>query len=46
MSPNVFLSYFDETHQMARVTARRFVEHEIKLHVADWEEAGTFPRGL
>jgi acyl-CoA dehydrogenase len=46
MSPHPYVSYFNDTHDMARVTARRFVEQEIKPHIADWEEAGTFPREI
>lgn len=40
------LSYFNETHEMVRDTARRFVEREVKPYVDDWEEAGHFPRDL
>ena len=40
------LSYFNDTHQQVRATARRFVEREILPFVADWEEAGEFPREL
>jgi acyl-CoA dehydrogenase len=29
-----------------RATVRRFVEQELRPHVNDWEEAGTFPRSL
>jgi acyl-CoA dehydrogenase len=39
-------TYFNDTHQMARETTRRFVAQEIKPHIAEWEEAGTFPREL
>jgi acyl-CoA dehydrogenase len=46
MSTTPFVSYFNETHDMARATARRFVEQEIKPHIAEWEEAGSFPREL
>lgn len=31
---------------MARATARRFIEREVKPHIAEWEEAGSFPREL
>ena len=41
-----FVDYFNETHQMARQTARRFIEQEVKPHIDEWEEAGTFPREL
>ncbi|MFP5383156.1 MAG: acyl-CoA dehydrogenase family protein [Gammaproteobacteria bacterium] len=40
------LSYFNDTHEQIRLTARKFVEREILPHVAEWEEAGTFPREL
>ncbi|WP_404365158.1 acyl-CoA dehydrogenase family protein [Marinobacter sp.] len=38
--------YFNETHQQARLTARRFVSTHILPFIADWEEAGEFPRDL
>jgi acyl-CoA dehydrogenase len=44
MNSNAFLPYFNDTHDMARATARRFVTQEIKPYIADWEEAGSFPR--
>ncbi|MFE8070660.1 acyl-CoA dehydrogenase family protein [Marinobacteraceae bacterium S3BR75-40.1] len=40
------ISYFNETHEQARQTARRFVEQEILPHIDEWEEAGEFPREL
>jgi acyl-CoA dehydrogenase len=40
------LTYFNDTHQQMRMTARKFVEKEILPHVAQWEEEGTFPREL
>ena len=43
-NPAASLSYFNETHEMARATARRFVAQELLPHVVEWEEAGTFPR--
>ncbi len=42
----IFPSYFNETHEQVRQTTRRFVETEILPHVAEWEEACTFPREL
>ena len=39
-------SYFNETHNMVRATARRFVEERILPNIDAWEEAGTFPREL
>ena len=38
--------YFQETHQQARETARRFVQRHILPHIDEWEEAGSFPRDL
>ena len=46
MTDSVYPAYFNETHQMARATARRFIEQEVKPHIAEWEESGTFPREL
>jgi acyl-CoA dehydrogenase len=46
MSDSVFVEYFNETHEQARATTRRFVDQAIKPHIADWEEAATFPREL
>lgn len=40
------LDYFNETHQQLRQSVRKFVEKEIRPYVAEWEEAGTFPREL
>ncbi|MDK3071826.1 acyl-CoA dehydrogenase family protein [Sedimentitalea sp. JM2-8] len=40
------LSYFDDTHEMIRDTARTFVEREIRPHIDEWEEAGGFPREI
>jgi len=38
--------YFNDTHDMARQTARRWVSQAILPHISDWEEAETFPREL
>ncbi|WP_166263328.1 acyl-CoA dehydrogenase family protein [Marinobacter caseinilyticus] len=38
--------YFNETHQQARLSARRFVTTHVLPHIDDWEEAGGFPRDL
>src|SRR5690606_22243230 len=46
MTDAVYPTYFNDTHEMARATARRFIEQEVKPHIAEWEEAGTFPREL
>ncbi|ERS11655.1 acyl-CoA dehydrogenase [Alcanivorax sp. PN-3] len=40
------LDYFNDTHRMVRETVKAFVEREIRPHVDEWEEAGTFPREL
>lgn len=40
------LSYFNETHEQVRQTVRRFIEREVLPHIAEWEEAGEFPREL
>src|SRR5690625_2646328 len=39
-------SYFNETHNMVRATARRFAQERILPNIDAWEEAGTFPREL
>src|SRR5690606_14459688 len=44
--PMSALSYFNETHEQVRLTARRFVEREILPYISEWEEAGEFPREL
>lgn len=46
MSTAPFAQYFNETHEMARATARRFIEQEVKPYIAQWEERGSFPRGF
>jgi acyl-CoA dehydrogenase len=46
MSSSAYTPYFNETHEMARATTRRFVEQAIKPHIAQWEEDGSFPRAL
>lgn len=43
---SLFTSYFNETHEQVRLTARQFNEREIVPFINDWEEAGTFPREL
>lgn len=37
---------FGDEVRMIRDAARAFVDREIRPHVDDWEEAGTFPRDL
>lgn len=41
-----FPAYFNDTHAMVRDTTRRFVAQEVLPHIAEWEEAGGFPREL
>ena len=43
---SLYTSYFNETHQQVRLTARKFVDQHIRPFINDWEEAGTFPREL
>lgn len=48
-SPNggdLLTAYFDETHEMLRVSARTFTEREVAPHVDAWEAAGIFDRDL
>jgi len=40
------LTYFDDIHEMIRDTAKGFVDREVKPHIDNWEEAGSFPREL
>lgn len=37
---------FAEEHEELRATIRRWVETEVAPHVAEWDEAGEFPREL
>ncbi len=39
-------AWYRPEHLDFRATVRRFVAREIAPHVADWDEAGTFPREL
>lgn len=41
-----YQQYFNETHTMIRDTARKFLQREVLPFVAEWEEAGTFPKEL
>ena len=41
---SAFQEYFTAEHQQVRDSVRRFVEREILPHIADWEEAESFPR--
>lgn len=38
--------YFNETHDMVRASARRFVAERILPNIDAWEEEGTFPKEL
>ena len=38
--------HFSPEHEAFRATVRAFVAREIEPHVADWDEAGSFPRAL
>lgn len=38
--------YFNETHQQARLSARKFIETHVLLSINEWEEAGEFPRDI
>lgn len=39
-------SYFNDVHQQARLSARKFIETHVLPHIDEWEEAGEFPRDL
>lgn len=41
-----YQQYFGETHNLIRDTARKFVQREVLPFIAEWEEAGSFPREL
>jgi len=43
---SLYPSYFNETHEIARHSARQFVTREVLPHINDWEETGTFPREI
>jgi len=38
--------YFNDTHQQARLSARKFITSQVLPYIDDWEEAGEFPREL
>jgi len=40
------VSYFDETHEAFRASARAFIAREILPHLDEWEDAEIFPREL
>ncbi|MAA67136.1 MAG: acyl-CoA dehydrogenase [Alteromonadaceae bacterium] len=39
-------AYFNDTHEQARQTARKFITTHVSPYIEDWEEAGEFPREL
>ena len=41
-----YLPFFTEEHDKLRQSVRRFVEHEVRPHVDEWEEKGEFPRSI
>lgn len=43
---SLYTPYFNETHQQARLTARKFVQQHIVPFIDEWEESGTFSREL
>lgn len=40
------ISYFNETHEQVRLSARKFVATHVLPYIDDWEEVGEFPRDL
>ena len=36
--------YFNDTHNQARLSARKFISTHVLPHINEWEEAGEFPR--
>jgi len=46
--PNMsdYQQYFNETHNIARRSAKQFVEKNILPYINQWEEEGGFPREL
>lgn len=38
--------YFNDIHEQARLSARKFVATHVLPRIDDWEEAGEFPRDL
>jgi len=38
--------YFNDIHEQARLSARKFISTHVLPHIDDWEEAGEFPREL
>jgi acyl-CoA dehydrogenase len=38
--------YFNDTHQQARLSARKFIETHVRPYIDEWEEAGEFPREI
>jgi acyl-CoA dehydrogenase len=38
--------YFNDIHQQARLSARKFIETHVRPYIDEWEEAGEFPREI
>jgi len=38
--------YFNDTHEQARLSARKFITTHVLPHIDEWEEAGEFPREI
>ncbi|MDO3721002.1 acyl-CoA dehydrogenase family protein [Marinobacter sp. chi1] len=38
--------YFNELHEQARLSTRKFIATEVLPYIDEWEEAGEFPREL
>ncbi|WP_417516307.1 acyl-CoA dehydrogenase family protein [Marinobacter sp.] len=38
--------YFNETHEQARLSARKFITTHVLPNIDEWEEAGEFPREI
>ena len=43
---NMEISYFNESHQIARKSINQFVERHITPYINEWEEQSTFPKEL
>lgn len=38
--------YFNDTHEQARLSARKFITTHVLPHIDEWEEVGEFPREI
>ena len=45
-SSGSYQNYFTKQHDLLRKVVREFVKKEIRPHVEEWEEAGSYPREL